>query len=302
MIDISNRLNKVLYNWRVGVLGLVKAVSFVNMLVALSFLIYRYGFILNASEIAWVYANLDYVFITFAFVYLIRWLFALQRFAYLKSTWFEFALVAFIVIHGISNKFFDFKIILYYIELFSVGNSFKVYQDVLSIYLALLAGFELVKISTKIADLNYKPASTFIFSFIILILIGTALLMLPAMTYGSPEISYRDSMPFLEALFTSVSASCVTGLAVVDTGTYFTFKGQLVIMFLIQFGGIGIVSFATFFATFLAKGVGIKHQSIIQDFLSSESLISAKSLLRRIIFITLSIEFVGFVFIFFFLG
>ncbi|MGB0521567.1 MAG: TrkH family potassium uptake protein [Flammeovirgaceae bacterium] len=299
MEEFINRLNKLLYGWKDGTLGFVSAISVITVIVAVFHLIYRYGFILTQLEIDNVYSNLDIIFFIFALVYLIRLLFAIQRIDYLKRTWFECVLIMFILANGVANKVFDLKIILYYLELFSVEHSIKSYQDILSLYLTVLIGLELIKISTRISDLNFKPAATFIFSFIILILIGTALLMLPAMTYGTPDMSYRDSMPFLDALFTSVSASCVTGLAVVDTGTYFTFKGQLVIMFLIQLGGIGIVSFATFFATFLAKGVGIKHQSIIQDFLSSESLISAKALLRKVIFITISIEFIGFILIFF---
>ncbi len=201
-----------------------------------------------------------------------------------------------IQIFGVINKVFEFKPILYYFELFSFSDPEKSYHDFLSFYLIILLGIELTKVSTKISDLDFKPASTFIFSFVILIGIGTGLLMLPAMTNGgSGGITYRDSMPFIDALFTSVSASCVTGLAVVDTTTYFTLKGQLVIMMLIQFGGIGIVSFATF----LNKGVGLKHQSIIQDVLSSESLTSAKTLLRKIIIITLTIELLGCIFLFF---
>ncbi len=73
---------------------------------------------------------------------------------------------------------------------------------------------------------------------------------------------------FIDALFTSASASCVTGLTVVDTGTFFTFKGQIVILLLIQLGGINIVSFATFFATFYRTD-SVRYQSVLRDFLSS---------------------------------
>jgi potassium uptake TrkH family protein len=110
--------------------------------------------------------------------------------------------------------------------------------------------------------------------------------MLPAMTVGG-EIS------FLDALFTSASASCVTGLVVVDTATFFTFKGKVVIMLLFQLGGLGVVSFATFFATFMGGGVGIKQQSMIQNHLSAESLTEAKAALRKIVTITFIIELLG---------
>jgi trk system potassium uptake protein len=85
----------------------------------------------------------------------------------------------------------------------------------------------------------------------------------------------------------------------VDTATFFTFKGKIVIMFLIQLGGLGIVLFATFFSSFLSSGVSLKQQSIMQDFLSSENLASAKELLRKVVFITILVEFIGFILIFF---
>jgi Trk-type K+ transport system membrane component len=76
-------------------------------------------------------------------------------------------------------------------------------------------------------------------------------------------------------------------------------KGQFVIMILFQLGGLGIISFTSFFATFLKSGVGIKQQLMLQDFLVSESLFSAKGLLRKIIVITLIIEIISFILIFF---
>jgi trk system potassium uptake protein TrkH len=98
--------------------------------------------------------------------------------------------------------------------------------------------------------------------------------------------------------FTATSAACVTGLIVVDTATYFTHKGQLIILTLIQIGGIGMLSFTTFFATLLRQGVGLKHQSAIQDFLSSESLLSSRGLLQQVVLLTLLIEGLGFTAIF----
>src|SRR5690606_18873342 len=117
--------------------------------------------------------------------------------------------------------------------------------------------------------------------------------MLPAMTV-SPEGIY-----WLDALFTSVSAVCVTGLLVVDTATFFTYKGQIVIMTLIQLGGIGIVSFASFFATFIKGGVGIKHHAMLQNITSTDSLLSAKGLLMKVVTITFIVEGITFVLLFF---
>ena len=88
-------------------------------------------------------------------------------------------------------------------------------------------------------------------TFLGLILAGAFLLMLP--------ISHRDGMwmPFLDALFTATSASCVTGLVVCDTGKVFSLFGQLVIIGLIQLGGLGLMLFATLFF----RCPGAAHQS-----------------------------------------
>ncbi|MFM7701430.1 MAG: potassium transporter TrkG, partial [Bacteroidota bacterium] len=91
----------------------------------------------------------------------------------------------------------------------------------------------------------------------------------------------------------SVSATCVTGLSTIDVGSVLTFKGQCVLLALIQLGGIGILTFATFFALFLKKGVGISHQAMIKDFMSEESLFDAKKLLGQIIFYSLFLELGG---------
>ena len=117
--------------------------------------------------------------------------------------------------------------------------------------------------------------------------------MMPEMT---SQIEY---MPFFDALFTSISASCVTGLIVVDTATYFTQKGHTVLMLLIQLGGLNIISFATLLALFSKKGIGIKHQTILQDNFSSESLLSGKGLLGKIFLFSFFMEFIGMIALYF---
>ena len=81
---------------------------------------------------------------------------------------------------------------------------------------------------------SLSPAQIIVYSFALFILAGTALLMLPAATVDGAGATFTD------ALFTIVSAVCVTGLSVQDTGTYWTFFGQAVILFAIQVGGLGV--------------------------------------------------------------
>ena len=160
-------------------------------------------------------------------------------------------------------------------------------------YFFVLVGIELGKASSKLSLLKLNPPQLLILSFVILIFAGTGLLMMPEMT---KEVHY---MPFFEALFTSISASCVTGLIVVDTATYFTQKGHTVLMLLIQLGGLNIISFATLFAIFSKKGLGIKHQTMIQENFSSDSLLSGKGLLRKIFVFSFFIEVLGTILLYF---
>jgi potassium uptake TrkH family protein len=271
---------------------IIRRISQINVFVAIILLIYRYGFLLSEIEAQEVFQTLDIQFFLYIFLFGLRLFFSFDKLEFVREERFELILSCLIILYGLPNLLFDFRLGYYYIQLFSIDSPTVFYQHFLSVFLVIIITLEVSKSANRISELKLKPATTFVMSFIILIFTGAGLLMLPAMTI-------EGSMPFIDALFTSASASCVTGLIVVDTATYFTFKGKLVIMGLIQLGGLGIVLFATFFSSFLSSGVSLKQQSIMQDFLSSENLASAKQLLRKVVFITLLVEFTGFLLIFF---
>jgi len=127
-------------------------------------------------------------------------------------------------------------------------------------------------------------------SFLIVILLGSFLLTLPQAT--TKGISYID------ALFTATSAVSVTGLAVVDTGTAFTFFGQVVVLLLIQIGGLGILTFTSFFAYFFRSGSSFREGMAIRDMISSDTLGNVLELAAKIVGFTLSIELAGALLIF----
>ncbi|MFA0961359.1 TrkH family potassium uptake protein [Roseivirga sp. BDSF3-8] len=290
--QFSESLNNFLYGSRQTAYALTRAITLLASIAALGLLIYVYGFEPREREVTRIFNWLDFIFVIFVISFGVRIIYAFRRREFLKDNLFESLLVSFIILNGVSNYLLGNLLLEGVFSALGFNNYESFYQVFITIFMFLLLGFEVTKASLNLAKVTLKPATTFILSFLLLIAVGTGLLMLPAMTVR------EGSMPFLEALFTSVSASCVTGLIVVDTATYFTFKGQLIIMILIQLGGLGIVSFATFFATFLRQGVGIKQQLLIQDFLSSESLFSARGLLKQIILITLVIEAGTFFFIY----
>lgn len=290
---MRERIYSFLYDSKDKVLGLLHLFSQLSALSAFCLIIYQNGFRLSEKETLIIHETFEVLFGVFALNYFARLLYSFERIQFIKNTWFEGLVMLLITITGLKTLIFDFHFSEAIFSFFKVEEYNHYYSIFITISILYLVGFELVRFSNILNSIALQPATTFILSFIFLILIGTGLLMLPAMTVKN------GGATFMEAIFTSVSASCVTGLIIVDTATYFTFKGQMVILVLMQLGGIGIVSFTTFFASFLKSGVGIKQQLMIQDYLSSESLSSSKSLLRQVIFITFTIELIAFVGIYF---
>ncbi|MGJ7909623.1 TrkH family potassium uptake protein [Neobacillus sp. LXY-1] len=131
------------------------------------------------------------------------------------------------------------------------------------------------------------PPKILVIGFAVIIFIGALLLTLPVSTKDG------QGLHFLNALFTATSATCVTGLVVVDTGTTFTMFGQLVILFLIQIGGLGFMTFATLFAFLLGKRISLKERILLQESLNNLSMEGVVRLAKRILIFTAVIEMVG---------
>lgn len=138
---------------------------------------------------------------------------------------------------------------------------------------------------------HLDPPKILVLGFGLIILLGTFLLTLPVSTTNGEGLS------FLNALFTATSATCVTGLVVVDTGTTFTVFGQVLILCMIQIGGLGFMTFATFFAFLLGKKITLKERILLQESLNNLSIEGIVRLARRILIFTAVIELVGAVFL-----
>jgi Trk-type K+ transport system membrane component len=154
---------------------------------------------------------------------------------------------------------------------------------VIQLYFFVMMLFDFSSIGQLFSKLKFGPGGWMISSFIFLISLGTVLLLLPEMTTGG--------ISFIDALFTATSASCVTGLLTLNVATAFTFKGYIVILLLIQFGGINIVAFATFLSSFYVEKK-LRYQSVMKEMLST-SLHGTKSLIREILIYTFAIELIG---------
>jgi len=148
---------------------------------------------------------------------------------------------------------------------------------------------EISRLSFSIQQRSFRPAKLFVLSFMLLIVAGTMLLMLPGATVS--DISFAD------ALFTATSAVTVTGLAVLDTGKVFTIFGQSVILFLAQAGGLGMMTFTSFFGFFFKGRSSIQEQMRIQD-IANVNLGGARNFIIQVVLFTLIVEGIGALIIF----
>ncbi|WP_346916360.1 TrkH family potassium uptake protein [Clostridium sp.] len=134
---------------------------------------------------------------------------------------------------------------------------------------------------------NFTPVQIIAMGFATIIFTGALLLSLPIATIEGVRT------PFIDCIFTSTSAVCVTGLITVDTGTYWNYFGKTVILILIQIGGLGFMSFTTLLALIVRKKITLKERLVIRESLNSTSLQGIVKLARYILRFTFSIELIG---------
>ena len=136
-------------------------------------------------------------------------------------------------------------------------------------------------------NIKLKGVQILALGFLLVILVGALILTLPIST------STGESTNFLDALFTATSAVCVTGLVVVDTGTYWNTFGQTVIMILIEIGGLGFMSFTTLIAIILGKKITLRERLILQDAMNTFNIQGLVKMVRYVLVFTVSVQFFG---------
>lgn len=132
-----------------------------------------------------------------------------------------------------------------------------------------------------------KPGRIIVLGFLLVILLGTMLLMLPI------SINEGASVSLIDALFTSTSAVCVTGLIAIDTADTFTVFGRTVVAMLIQIGGLGVTSVGVGFILLMRKKVGIKERTLVKESMNLDSLNGIVKLVKSVLLLTLIFESIG---------
>ena len=167
-------------------------------------------------------------------------------------------------------------------------SAFDKFLSVVHLFLLGNICIQLLRLLQRIFVVGVRAEVVLAGSFAALVLVGTLLLLLPAAS-ASPTMPI---MP-MDAFFTSVSASCVTGLSVRDTGTAFSNFGQLIILGLIQVGGLGIVTFVAFISIFSAKTLPVPQMVAFRRMISASGTDDLKTRLAGIVLLTAIIEGAG---------
>lgn len=285
--EFREAVNLKIYNSKPTVLKVFRIMSVIVSIIAVTGLVYYHGFITEHKEDMFITRIFKWAFGFYILKYAVRIFYSFQPLKDIRDTLAEGVLMLFIVLNFLFAHLFGVDLIHGLGNLLGLDNLQAFFLMVIQGYFVLILANEIGRATNLIGGVNLSPPAMLISSFLILISLGCGVLMLPKMTASG------ETMGFLDALFTSISASCVTGLVVVDTATYFSYKGQLVIMILIQLGGLNIISFATMFAFFARNSIGIKHQSILQESLNVDSLSDSRDLFRQIFIFSIIIELVG---------
>lgn len=172
-----------------------------------------------------------------------------------------------------TNRFFDSSAVIFF-----------------GVFLMVVREFSMLQLNLKQTRMN--PAQLFIVSFLLIIFIGAFMLSFPKATVTPGSLRYID------ALFTATSAVCVTGLSTVDIGSQFTLFGKTVMIFLMECGGLGIMTIASYFSYFFRGKASYGNQLVLKDMSYIDKLGDVFATLKRIIIISGIIQFIGMIGIF----
>ena len=285
--ELRERVNVGLHPHRERVLSGFKAANVLVSLSAFACLIAYYGYPLESETARNLIGIIKGSFAFYVLHYLVRWFFDFHPLQFLKKNRIEGLLMSLLIFEGVGDLFTG--------QVF-LGRAmdpmgFDTVEDwtvwMVQAYFLVVVILELSERARTLPRFRFHPATLFIFSFLALILSGTGLLMLPEMTTDGLGMSLSD------ALFTSTSATCVTGLMVQDAETFFTHKGHVVLMVLIKLGGLNIIAFGSLLALLARFGVGVRQHDVIEDFVNRGSILGSRGMLGRVILWSIAIEIIG---------
>ena len=221
----------------------------------------------------------------FVITLLINFFISDKKWQYIKQSPLEFTLLFLFIISLILEKIISIEEPHYLLQRTTSHSFIKLYFILIQVYILINGIISLAKTREKWLFFSLSPARILMISYVIIIVAGTFMLKLPKATYSG--------ITWIDALFTSTSAVCITGLTTVNISRVFTYEGQVFILLLIQLGGLGIITLTSFIVLFIQKGFRLKDQIIVKEVLSNENFSSLTSILKAIVAITFITELAG---------
>ena len=291
--NFRENVNIMLYDSKSRAMGVLDFLSIIAALVGVAALLFDHGFENTERNSAAIHLMFRSVIVFHYVKFFLGYLYSFSPKKYFREyrvNGILLGIILCVLIYDATSPVFVNDLLKTVLDVDN-PRMFSVVVEQVSFVILLI--IEIGRASSFLPSMQMSAQKLFVLSFVVLILSGTGLLMLPKMTVEGVNLH------FVDALFTATSASCVTGLSTVDIATYFTLRGQIIIMFLAQLGGLNIITFATFFLILSKKSIGIKNQALIKDSLDERNFSDSMRLLKEIFYSTFIIEGIGAVLIFF---
>ena len=282
--QIRERINLRIYDSKVAVVKTLRYISVPLSLLSVAALIVSHGYALEPSETALVDILLKTTIGFYIFKYFAELFYDFSPAEYVRKSRFEFSLMLYMLVNIAAINIFNFELTAAIGNLLGVKRFDELFMLLVQGYFLVFVALELGKASRLLPQMKLSPPALLAISFSLITLLGAGLLAMPEMS------RLPNGLSTLDALFTSVSAVCVTGLSTFDITTVLTFKGKVILMVLIQLGGLNFITFTSLFALLANPGIGTRYKSMLQASYSAESLETSVQLTGQIVRFSLLFE------------
>lgn len=269
-LNILRRISKKVIAKTVSILFILSSLA------TLALMAYEFGYSISETEKEYISKGFSYIVRIFFYGSLINIALNPKGIWKEKGFWIEIIILSLLVFTMITQNPEHFP-----------GSNWLEKADhiIMHILLLFISIIQLSKVIVTTLQRHVRPEITFAYSFLTIIIAGALLLMLPKAHHGS--------LKFIDAFFCSTSAVCITGLSTVDVASTFTITGQVILLLLIQIGGIGVMTFTSFIALSFFTQTSFNDQMALKNILSEESMNNIFRTLFYTFFTTIFVETIG---------
>ena len=249
--------------------------------------VYEIGFLSEDTDTFFLH-QIYYAYLFFYFIF-----FSVKTPSFLKKRGQKIYMLVIRIVMLIMMFFYLFNLNFVFESVHYKGIIYRILSSPDLVYLLILAVFfiEVSKNTFKVLVAKIKPQALFALSFFVFIFIGAGLLKLPNASV--------EKLPFVDCLFMATSATSITGLQCVDSAVEFTLLGQLIILTLLQIGGLGVMTFTCFIAYFFKDTSSFKADAMLGNMVGTQGMGSALKMILTIVVYTFTIEIFGAIAIYF---